>query len=54
MHHQVVPGTLTRRALLYRTALGAASGVFAASFLNPARIQAQTASPTGELRIAVA
>lgn len=54
MHHQVVPGTLTRRALLYRTALGAAGGVFAASFLNPARIQAQTASPTGELRIAVA
>ncbi len=51
---------LTRRALLYRTVLGAAGGVLAACAALPAAAadlsvaRAQTASPNGELRIAVA
>jgi peptide/nickel transport system substrate-binding protein len=59
MHLQVLSGTLTRRALLYRTAVGAASGLLATSVVRPAFAQlrsasAQTAAPRGELRIAVA
>src|SRR5438876_1395471 len=50
---------LTRRALLYRTVLGAAGGVLAACSAYPvaaadlAYVRAQTA-PNGELKIAVA
>jgi peptide/nickel transport system substrate-binding protein len=54
-----VPGALTRRALLQRTTFGVLSGALLATTVRPgfaaaAVRRAQTTSPTGELRIAVA